>query len=42
VKNISGVLGIFRGRNPVFLPNPFAYEEINDPKFAEYLNFYKT
>jgi len=42
LKNVSGVLGIFRGRNPVFLPNPFAYEEINDPKFEYFLDFNKN
>ena len=42
VKNVSGVIGIFRGRNPVFLPNPFAYKEINDPKLVDYLDLNKT
>jgi len=42
MKNVSGVLGIFRGRNPIFLPNPFAYEEINDPEFEDFLDFEKS
>jgi len=42
VKNVSGVIGLLYGRTPVFLPNPFAYEEINDPKFEYFLDFEKT
>ena len=38
VKNVSGVLGIFGVRNRIFLPNPFSYDEINDPKFEDYFN----
>jgi len=39
VKNVSGVLGFLYGRTLVFLPNPFAYEEINEPEFDNYLEF---
>jgi len=36
-KNVSGVIGKFRGREIVFIPNPFAYNEINNPKLLNYL-----
>jgi hypothetical protein len=38
VKNISGVIGLCKGRPPIFFPNPFAYDEINNPKIENYLN----
>jgi hypothetical protein len=36
-KNVSGIIGKFRGKKPVFYPNPFAFDEINNPKLVHYL-----
>lgn len=36
VKNISGVIGRFRNRLH-FIPNPFAFEEINNPRLMNYI-----
>jgi hypothetical protein len=38
VKNVSGIIGICKGRPPIFIPNPFAYDVINDPKLEFFLN----
>jgi hypothetical protein len=38
VKNVSGVIGLCKGRPPIFVPNPFAYDEINNPKIENFLN----
>jgi hypothetical protein len=38
VKNVSAVIGMFRAnRKPIIIPNPFSYEEINNPKLVDYL-----
>jgi hypothetical protein len=37
MKNVSGVLVRFTNGSFIFMPNPFAYDEINDPKLATYL-----
>lgn len=36
VKNVSGVLGKFR-KTFYFVPNPFAFEEINDPRLVSFI-----
>jgi len=37
-RNVSGVLVRFKNASVYFLPNPFAYDQINDPRIVSYLN----